>query len=406
MAGARVDLIRKLHTLLGKAATVETDSTGLPRVFPRTEEGVAAVLSTARAEGWRVRVEGSGSWIPPDAPADLSISTRSLANLVKLDPPDLVATVQAGILWEELRQKLADYGMWVALDPPGSRRTLGSVVATASSGPLRTGFGSVREHVLGLTLVTAEGHIIRPGGRVVKNVAGFDLLKLATGSFGAFGIITSLNLRLRAVPQADLTVVVQGNRDALVREALAVMEQGAMPAAMELSSEDLNLGDGWTLAIRLIGSWAAVETDRRSITSALTLPVAELKSDRARKFWRQWLDRQGLPPVTLRLGTLPSATGETLDLLAHHLEEGSVAASIPAGSVRWSGTASAERICLLRRAAAQREMPVTVERAPWELRNALGHFGSYREGAGRLTAALRRTFDPGGVLVVPLGEDR
>ncbi len=399
-------MIRKLRSLLGTGAAVETDATGLPRVFPRTEEGMAALLSTARTEGWRVRVEGSGSWIPPDAPADLAVSTRLLDQVVNLDPADLVVTVHSGILWEDLRQKLADHGVWVAQDPPGSRRTLGSVVATASSGPLRTGFGSVREHVLGLTLVTPEGRIVRPGGRVVKNVAGFDLMKLATGSFGAFGVITSLNLRLRAVPQADLTLVVQGNRDTLLCQALAVMEQGAMPAAMELLTEDLGLGEGWTLAIRLIGSSAAVDADRRSVGAAITLPVSELKGDPAREFWRRWLDRQERYPVTLRLGTLPSGTDEALDLLAHHLEEGSVAVSIPAGSVRWSGDSSVERIRLLRHAAAQREMPVTVERAPWGLRSALGHFGAYREGVGRITAALRRTFDPTGVLVVPLGEDR
>jgi glycolate oxidase FAD binding subunit len=399
-------LIRRLRTLLGAAATVDTDPTGLPRVFPRTEEGIAAVLATATSEGWRVRVEGSASWIPPDAPADLAISTRSLAQVVNLDPPDLVATVQAGILWNELRQKLGDHGVWIAQDPPGTRRTLGSVVATASSGPLRTGFGGVREHILGLTLVTAEGRIIRPGGRVVKNVAGFDLVKLATGSFGAFGIITSLNLRLRAVPQADVTVVVRGSRDALVREALAIMDRGATPAAMELLGEELSLGEGWILAIRLIGSWAAVEADRRSIAAALTLPPSELKGDPAREFWRFWLERQSEPPVTLRLGTLPSGIDEALDLLAHHLGEGSIAASVPAGTIRWSGAAAAERIRLLRHAAAQREMPVTVERGPWELRNALGHFGSYREGVGKITAALRRTFDPAGILVIPLGEDR
>ncbi|GBD31569.1 putative FAD-linked oxidoreductase [bacterium HR33] len=406
MAGTGVNLIRKLRALLGTGATVDTDPNGMPRVFPRTEEGVAAVLATASSEGWRVRVEGSAHWIPADAPADLAISTRSLAGVVNLDPPDLVATVQAGILWDELRQKLADHGVWVAQDPPGAHRTLGSIVATASSGPLRTGFGNLREHVLGLTLVTGEGRIIRPGGRVVKNVAGFDLVKLATGSFGAFGIITSLNLRLRAVPQADLTLAVRGNRDALTREALALMEQGATPAAMELLGEELSLGDGWILAIRLIGSWAAVDADRQSIAAVLTLPTSELKGDPARQFWRLWLERQAQSPITLRLGTLPSAMDEALDLLAHHLEGGTVAASIPAGSIRWSGTAPADRIRVLRHAAAQREMPVTVERAPWDLRHTLGHFGAYREGVGRITKALRRTFDPAGVLVVPLDDDR
>lgn len=406
MAGTGISVIQRLRTLLGTGTTVDTDATGTPRVFPRSEEGVAAVLATAAAEGWRVRVEGAASWIAPDSPADLVISTRGLDSLLNLDPPDLVATVQAGILWEDLRQKLADHGVWVAQDPPGSRRTLGSVVATASSGPLRAAFGGVREQILGMTLVTPQGHVIRPGGRVVKNVAGYDLAKLATGSFGAFGVITSLHLRLRAVPRADVTLTLSGPRDVLVREALTVMEQGALPSALELLGSDLADGENWTLAIRLTGSSGAVAADRRRICAALSLPVSELPTDSAREFWRFWLEGHTRLPVTLRLGALPSALEEALDLLAHHLDGGAVTASIPAGSIRWSGTAKPERIRLLRHASAQQEMPLTLERAPWEIRAAVGHFGAYREGVGRLIAGLRRTFDPAGVLVVPLESEQ
>ena len=129
--------------------------------------------------GWRTRRAGrSGSrarrtWLPPDAPADLAVSTRALDQVVSVSPADLVATVQAGAPLEALRRRLADEGMWLALDPPGRpERSLGSVVATATAGPLRQGFGPVRDHVLGCTVATGDGRLVKAGGRVVKNVAG------------------------------------------------------------------------------------------------------------------------------------------------------------------------------------------------------------------------------------------
>ena len=133
-----------------------------------------------------------------------------------MSPADLVATVQAGTPLEALRRRLADEGMWLALDPPGRpERSLGSVVATATAGPLRHGFGPVRDHVLGCTVATGDGRLVKAGGRVVKNVAGYDLTKLQVGGFGGFGIIAEAHLRLRALPRADVTLVARGTRDTL-----------------------------------------------------------------------------------------------------------------------------------------------------------------------------------------------
>jgi glycolate oxidase FAD binding subunit len=185
MAERGLTIVRRIRSLLGADAAVETDATGMPRVAPRSEEAVAAVLTAASEAGWRVRVEGTGSWMPPDADADLAVTTRNLTAITYLDAADLVATGEAGAVWGDFRRALADRGAWLALDPPGSGRSVGSVVATGTAGPLRGGFGNVRDHLLGLTLVTGDGRIVRPGGRVVKNVAGFDITKLAVGSFGA-----------------------------------------------------------------------------------------------------------------------------------------------------------------------------------------------------------------------------
>lgn len=407
MPGAGVNIARRLRAMLGPDAPVEPGAGGPPRVTPRSEDALALVLQEASSEGWRVRIEGAATWMPPDAPADLALSTRGLNALVHLSAADLVATAQAGITWDELRRALADQGTWLAVDPPGGgERTLGSVVSTASAGPLRSGFGSVREHLLGLTLVTGHGRITRPGGRVVKNVAGFDLTKLATGSFGGFGVVTSLHLRLRAVPRADVTLLARGDRDALVSAAVRALAAGASPGALELLSPQAAGSDTWTLAVRLTGSGPAVESERDAVSAALELPAGELAASEAAPFWRAALSGAAARPVTLRLGGLPSTIDDTLDLVAHHLDSDWIMASIAAGSIRWSGTASADRIKLLRHAAAQREIPLTLERGAWGIREPVGHFGAYREGVGPLVSSLRTEFDPEGVLVAPLGSDQ
>ncbi len=404
MAGAGLTIVRRLRSLLGSDAAIETDAGGLPRVAPQSEEAVSLVLQTAASEGWRVRIEGTAGWMPPDATADLALTTRQLVEIPQFDAADLVATVQAGVVWSDLRRALADQGAWTAIDPPGSGRSLGSIVATGTAGPLRGGFGNVRDHLLGLTLVTGEGRVIRPGGRVVKNVAGFDLTKLAAGSFGAFGIVTSATLRLRAVPRADLTLVGAGQRDALLTAALTMLESGTTPAALEVLSPRAARASDWMLAVRLLGADPEVEAARNAVGGATPLQLHELPVQEAARLWPEALAGATLGSTTLRLGTLPTSLDDALDLVEHHLPEGWLSVGVSAGMIRWSGDAGVDRLKLLRRAAAQQEMPLTLERAPWEVRSQMGHFGAYREGVGRLVSALRHTFDPAGVLVVPVGD--
>lgn len=390
--------------MLGSDAVVDTDASGMPRVAPQSEHAVALVLQAAAGEGWRVRLEGRGSWMPADAPADLALTTRGLHRVTRTDAGDLVASVEAGALWTEVQRALADQGVWVAADPPGEGRSVGGVVATGTAGPLRSGFGPVRDQILGVTLVTGEGRIARVGGRVVKNVAGYDLTRLTAGSFGCFGVVTSVNLRLRAVPRADVTLLGRGERDALLDAARAVLEAGITPAALEVLSPLAAGREGWTLAVRFLGSAPAVDAERRAAGGVAEVPLAPLEPDQAGPFWRTALAGAARAPVTLRLGALATAMDDALDLLLHHLDEQWIMAGVAAGGLRWAGEARPERIRLLRYAAAQREMPLTLERAPWPVREQLGHFGAYREGVGQLVSGLREAFDPAGILVVPFAE--
>src|SRR5881409_2319419 len=150
-----MSLVDRVRALLGDdAVDVAATPDGVPRVAPGSPDAVGLLLGTAREEGWRVRVEGAGTWLPADAPADLALTTRRLDKVPAIEPQDLSATAEAGIGCDLLRQGLAG-------------RTLGSVVATATAGPLRHGFGAVRDHLLGVTFVTGDGRLVQSGGRVM-----------------------------------------------------------------------------------------------------------------------------------------------------------------------------------------------------------------------------------------------
>ena len=382
---------------------VERDREGRPRVVPDSTDGVAELCSLAHSNGWRVRVEGQASWMPADAPADIALGTGGLSRLVQVAPADLVATVEAGATLAVIQRELQSVGAWLALDPPGRPdRTLGSIVATGTAGPLRHGLGPVRDHILGGTIVTGDGRVIRAGGNVVKNVAGYDLTKLQVGGFGGFGIIAELHLRLRALPRADVTLLARGPRDTLSSAARDLVEAQLLPGALELLSPALGADADWVLAARFVGTDAAVQSDVRRLGSVAELPWTPLPADRTAAFWGLVARGSLGGPITLRLGVLGGGIDDTIDILAHDLDEGLVSAGAGAGMIRWTGDAPVDRLRAVRRAAAAREIPMTLERAPWPVRRALGHFGAYREGVGQLVGRLRDSFDPGHSLSVAL----
>jgi len=395
-------IFARLRALLGPGS-VDRDPDNVPRVTPDSTDALAMVCRLAYDEGWKIRIEGLGTWLSPDAPADLAVSTRAIDEVVSVSPADLVATVQAGTPIEAVRRRLAEQGMWLAIDAPGrSDRTLGSVIATGTSGPLRLGFGAVRDHVLGCTVVTGDGRTVKAGGRVVKNVAGYDLTKLHVGGFGGFGIITEAHLRLRALPRADVTLVSRGGRDGQSAVARDLLEAGLTPAALELLSPGLAGEADWVLAARFLGIEAGVQAEIRRLPAETDAAWEQLPADRTGEFWSQLARGSLNGPITFRLGVLAGGLEDTLDLLAHDLDTGVVAAGAASGSIRWTGNAPVERLRAVRRACAAREIPMTVERAPWTVRHALGHFGAYREGVEQLLDRLRETFDPRQCLQVAL----
>jgi FAD/FMN-containing dehydrogenase len=393
----------RLRALLGPEG-VEVDPRGLPRAVPESDDAMALVCESAQREGWRFRIEGQASWLPADAPADFAVSTRGLNRLVSLSPADLVATVQAGMPLDALRAALAEAGMWLALDPPGRPdRTIGSIIATATAGPLRHGSGPVRDHVLGCTVATGDGRLVAAGGRVVKNVAGYDLTKLQVGGFGGFGVITEVNLRLRAAPGIDVTLTTDGERDALTGVARLLVSTQTSVAALELLSPALAARPEWVLAARLLGTPDGVEAEIARIRRETAREWDRLAPERATTFWNLVARAPLSGTVGLRAGVVLDGLDEAIDLVEEHLGgEGILAAGGGSGAIRWVGETDATALRRLRRAAATREIPITLERAPWPLRSAVGHFGAYREGIGQVVGKLRDVFDPKGTISVAL----
>ena len=172
-------------------------------VAPASAEEISEILRLASHEGWNVLPAGNMTWLDRhDKPAaNLIVNTSRLNQIIEHEPADLIAVAQAGVTLMDFNTRLAENGQWLPLDPPDDgRATLGGVVATGIGGPQQFGYGRPRGSVIGMKVVLADGNQIKAGGRVVKNVAGYDLCKLFTGSFGTLGIITELNFKLRPQP--------------------------------------------------------------------------------------------------------------------------------------------------------------------------------------------------------------
>jgi glycolate oxidase FAD binding subunit len=255
----------------------------------------AHVLREASAAGRTVSIEGGEG--------DVVLSTRRLDRVVDHEPGDLTCVVEAGIRLSALDAALAPHGQMLALDPPGDP-TIGACIAANLSGPRRHRYGTVRDLVIGATIVLADGTVASSGGTVVKNVAGYDLGKLLCGSEGRLGLIARVALRLHPRPEAARTVVapVETPGDAAAK-AMGVLRSQVVPSALDVH---------WPgrLAVLLEGGGRAVERQAEALRD---LVGAE---DAADDVWAEAAERQQSAK-----GRLLFAPASLADALAAH-EEG------------------------------------------------------------------------------------
>ena len=192
----------ELASVVGADIVSERD--GRLVTSPRTTAEVAAILRYTNANGAGVEIAGAGTkrgWAGA-VRGDMVLDMRRLAGVCEHSWQDLTATIRAGTTWAEMQRALAEHRQMVALDPLwADRATVGGVIATNDSGALRFRYGGLRDLVIGMTMVLADGTIARSGGKVVKNVAGYDLHKLMIGAFGTLAVVTEVTFRLHAIPR-------------------------------------------------------------------------------------------------------------------------------------------------------------------------------------------------------------
>jgi glycolate oxidase FAD binding subunit len=287
-----------------------------------------------------LRITGRSHWLGAGRPvaAIETFSTASYAGVVDYVPGDLTITVRAGTTLAEIAVITGKEGQWFPVDPSGSDDgTIGATVATASSGPLSHGFGTIRDLVLGVEFVTGEGKTVRGGGRVVKNVAGFDLVRLMTGSWGTLGIISEVSLRLYALPSHRTTIAMEAPTDTRrLGERLAALNDGRiMPFAMELVSRDLariaGLPPRPMILMEVGGNAAAVSAQRDEI--AKLGAAVEVPGDTWNKL--RTIERPG--ESVFRLSGLPARLAERWERaqrLAEKTNEALMHASVARGTVR------------------------------------------------------------------------
>ncbi len=246
-----------------------TGATRLDAERPRSAEELASLVRDAAATRAGLRLAGTGTWLDAGHPvrASRTVSMRAMSGITAYHPADLTLTCGAGTSIAELDAATRAHGQWCPLAPPGTHflSTVGATLATASEGPYAATLGRPRSLVLGLECVDGTGRIIRAGGRVVKNVAGFDLTRTMIGAWGTLGAITEVHLRLRARPVVDETYGVRVSAGALaeyeafVRGPLAPLASVPFPHALAEPA-----GDRWFL-VRIGGNASFVAASRAAL---------------------------------------------------------------------------------------------------------------------------------------------
>lgn len=330
-----------------------------------------------------MHIVGAGTWLDAGRPveADRVIELGTMSGLVEYTPGDLTLTARAGTTLADIAAATRANRQWLPLDPYGTDGgTIGATMATASAGPLAHAFGRPRDLVLGLEAVTGTGAVVHGGGRVVKNVAGFDLTRALTGSWGTLGVITKVTVRLYALPTVDETFIMPVGRawrdiaPVLDRIAAAPIAPIALHVVNMALARSLDLGvDESAILVRIAGNGRSAKAQRAALGPAVEFPSDVWRGLRA-------ADGQGLP--VFRCSDLPTRVGTIWDSLG--AGDIMVDASPSRGIVRCVGSAR----------VPDGVGTVIGERLPAAMWQAMGP----GPASDLLSRDLRAAFDPGRVL--------
>ncbi len=369
-------------------------------VEPQTAEEIADLVRRCEADGITLAPVGAARTLSQirKTPVRIGISLRRMTKVVAYEPEDMTVVVQAGVTIGDLNATLAQRGQRLPVDPRDpAATTLGSLIAAAHAGPLRLSEGTVRDLLIGIQFVGHGGHLIRSGGRVVKNVAGYDLMKVLTGSFGTLGIVTEATFKVRPIPE-NYTVAIATFDDA----------DGAFTAASRLhdqiplihlevtspgASATISGSEQFAVLAGFAGIRSELEYQRDRIANVLGASIDLIDGDRAIARYTSLRDLDFSDCINARMAVLPNelarCAGEAAAEFVAHVGSGIAELWMPGDDPRIAAQA---------RAAAHSALGhLRVISAPASIRSQIEFFDHPNPGALKLMQKLKATFDPAGV---------
>ena len=375
---------------------------------PATPGAMAKTLAWATETGRTVVVRGGGTklgWGPPPGPIGLVLSTAAMHAVERHRHDDLTATVQAGATLAAANLVLGRHGQWLPLDPPeGDRATIGGIVATNDSGPRRHRHGAPRDLIIGMTLARADGVLAKSGGIVVKNVAGYDVARLLTGSFGCLGVILTATFKLAPAAEASRTVAVAFPTHARFGPFAAdLLAYASTPAALELATPPA------TMLVRF-ESVDSVVAEQAEQAAALGRGhggrAVILSGEDEADAWRAHDARVfGAEGTVVKLAILPGELSATLAWLdeaaaarqVDHVVTGRAGLGVLYLGLNGAVSEQASLITALRERLPVGRGSAVIQRADPALKAVVDVWGAVGDGL-RIMQEVKRRFDPTGTL--------
>jgi glycolate oxidase FAD binding subunit len=370
-------------------------------VEPQSAQEIAAIVRKCEAGKVSLAPLGAARTLAQirRSQAQIGISLKRMASIVAYEPDDMTVVAQAGLTIGDLNATLATPGQRLPVDPrdPGAT-SLGSLIATAHAGPLRLSEGTVRDLLIGIQFVGHGGRIVRAGGRVVKNVAGYDLMKVMTGSFGTLGIVTEASFKVRPIPENyTLAVATFPDADAAFAAASTLHDQVPvihLEVASPRASAAIGAADRFVVMAGFGGIRSELEYQSDRIASVLRPTIEMLDGDRALELYFSLRDLSfGDDAIAARMAVLPNelarcACESSAQFISHI---GSGIAEL------WTQAADPSIIERWREIAHSARGHLRVVSAPASIRSQIEFFDRPNPGAFKLMQRLKSTFDPAGI---------
>lgn len=394
--------------------TTESIDGVLPRetIEPASAEDVAATLASAAKQRISVVIRGGGTkmgWGRPPSSVDLLLGTRRLNGLVAHEHADLTATIQAGARLDEVNRALGRHGQWLPIESAFEESTIGGAIATNDSGPLRHRYGTPRDLLIGIRLALTDGRLIKAGGNVVKNVAGYDIGKLVSGSHGSLGAIVSATFKLMPLPGASATLIATFQRADALADALAAITNSQLEASaceIRVATDPVSrIPDSCRLVLKFESTPGALDAHVQKARALVGDASCEVVSSQSEfELWREHIRAPWVSPgMIVKFAWLPASLGSVLalidDLRASVSDvELTGRAAVGSGLLRVDADWRVQRTVVERlRSRTDVFRHVVVLRADAQLKQQIDVWGPLGD-AGTLGASVKHALDPHGIL--------